>query len=109
MVLDTSQQLLSAYSEEGLLPSVEDLGHRHRVYWPHQIRCFEAAGSAEGALPSADVYVAEYLGQSPTTPATLISVPGSRSCSPYVSPITTPHAVCHYHLLLTFLQVGCGK
>jgi hypothetical protein len=63
LVLDTSQQLLSAYAEEGLLPLSEDLGYRHRVYWPHQLRCFEAAlGAGDGALPGAVVYISEYLG-----------------------------------------------
>lgn len=64
-MLDTNQQRVVGVSEEGIFTSPLDVGYKYRVFWPHQIVCFDsvhAAGSG-AELPSADVYVSEFLGE----------------------------------------------
>lgn len=67
MLLDTNQQRIVGLSEEGIFASQQDVGHKYRVFWPHQIECFEQtpSGSKSDILPSAEVYVSEYLGEIP--------------------------------------------
>lgn len=63
LVLDTNQQRVVGVSEEGIFTSQLEVGYKYRVFWPHQIMCFQSAPSAATDLPSADVYVSEFLGK----------------------------------------------
>lgn len=66
-MVDSNQQRVVGVSEEGIFASQLDIGYEYKVFWPHQIACFEAAHThaplGQDTLPAADVYVAEYLGK----------------------------------------------
>lgn len=60
--MDANQNLLLSLTDEGLQPSSLDAAP---VLWPHQLQCFERPSSSpSSALPSAVLYLTEYLGES---------------------------------------------
>ena len=61
--LDTNKQQIVALSEEGVHASSLSVGAQFRVFWPHQLRCFERAAADNRTLPLVDVYLAGYLGE----------------------------------------------
>lgn len=52
-----------ALSEEGVHVNSLNIGTQYRVFWPHQLRCFERVAADNHTLPLVDVYLAGYLGE----------------------------------------------
>ena len=63
LALDTNKQEIVALSEEGIHTSNLNIGNNFRLFWPHQLRCFERNTPDNHTLPILDVYVSGYLGK----------------------------------------------